>query len=423
MPKTLQQLTIFVSGPTGTESEKAALQTIAEEITHRLEKTQFVTLRVTGWPESIRPSVGLDVQAEVDRQVGESYDIYIGIFGHRFGTPTPRAGSGTEEEFNLAFKRFQDDSTCVKIMFYFNHTPIDPFTIDIDQLQRVLRFRENLRARGVLYSDFNDTAEFANLVRKHLDNLIIDEWRENTWSSQGQSVPEFAITDAQPLLESNKESEHFLVPQTSEFDQAAESSEDDERGILEYATDFHEASVALVEVMLGITRETVRVGEAIQVRTSESEKLNQQIQSEQMVGGSRMLPIHLTKARETVDHAASDLNDFVAAMSAHVGKYKFHNRLFFDSLAHLFSSRAELGKKVTAEEHQAISEMIRVIENCISSNTMFQSTINSVPALTGKFKRARQRASAVLGELTAEMSFATVEAKRLLDEAVGELCE
>ena len=39
MPKSLQQLTIFVSGPSGTESEKAALRVVAQEINRRVEKT------------------------------------------------------------------------------------------------------------------------------------------------------------------------------------------------------------------------------------------------------------------------------------------------------------------------------------------------------------------------------------------------
>jgi len=40
-----------------------------------------------GWG-SLVPGVGPDAQAVINNQVGEDYDIYIGILGHRFGTQT-----------------------------------------------------------------------------------------------------------------------------------------------------------------------------------------------------------------------------------------------------------------------------------------------------------------------------------------------
>jgi len=144
MARTLHQLTIFVSGPSDVDSEKAAVRVVAEEINRRSEKTHAVTLRVFGWPEDIRPGVGTDAQSEINRQVGTDFDIYIGILRSRFGTPTTRAGSGTEEEFEDTLRRFQKDSTSVRVLFYFKRDAEDPFSLDIEQLQKVRHFRDNL---------------------------------------------------------------------------------------------------------------------------------------------------------------------------------------------------------------------------------------------------------------------------------------
>ncbi len=50
----------------------------------------------------------------------------------------------------------------------------------------------------------------------------------------------------------------------------------------------------------------------------------------------------------------------------------------------------------------------------------FQASISHVPALTGRFKRSRKRAAAILGELVAEMSFSIQEARSLLEEMGGD---
>ena len=182
MARTLHQLTIFVSGPSHVDAEKAALRTVVEEINRRSEKTHAVTLRVVGWPDDIRPGVNTDPQSEVGHQVGSAFDIYVGVLGSRFGTPTVRGGSGTEQEFNEALSRFQSDSTAVRLLFYFKRDVEDPFSIDPNQLQKVQDFRQRLGGRGVLYQNFRDTAEFTQLVREHLDSLIIDEWQDSKWS-------------------------------------------------------------------------------------------------------------------------------------------------------------------------------------------------------------------------------------------------
>ena len=43
--------------------------------------------------------LGIDAQDVINRQLGE-YDIFLGIMNTRFGSPTHRADSGTEEEFD-----------------------------------------------------------------------------------------------------------------------------------------------------------------------------------------------------------------------------------------------------------------------------------------------------------------------------------
>jgi len=188
MSKKLIQLTIVVSGTTDTDSEKAALRPVVEDLNKLLEKPHGITLRVRSWPDDVRPGVNTDPQAEVSRQLGSEYDIYVGLLGSRFGTPTPRFGSGTEEEFEEALKRFKEDSQSVRLLFYFKQSIENAFSLDLDGLQKVTNFRDSLPRRGILYRDFTDTAAFVQLVREHLYNMILEELKDGTWIAPAAAV-------------------------------------------------------------------------------------------------------------------------------------------------------------------------------------------------------------------------------------------
>jgi hypothetical protein len=59
------------------------------------------------------------VLREAYKQIGDKYDIFIGMLSTKFGSRTPRAGSGTEEEFNRGYGRFIKNPNELRIVFYF----------------------------------------------------------------------------------------------------------------------------------------------------------------------------------------------------------------------------------------------------------------------------------------------------------------
>lgn len=421
MSRALQQITIFVSGTSETDSERAALRRIVEELNPRLEKTHSVTLRVVGWPDDVRPGVNVDPQAEINRQCGATFDIYLGILGTRFGTPTPRAESGTEEEFRGAVTRFQADSTLVRILFYFRKGSDDCFTLDLDQLQRVRRFRDALPSWGVLYRDFRDTAEFTRLVTDHLYDLVIDEWQGQQWSSvpgahQGQPV---VASGARDLVSTDP-----LAGQSASGNTVGEplrSVEDDEElGLLEYVAGFHEAVAGITEIMGQMSQVTERIGGQFEARTVEANVIRQEHEKVKELGGSRAEQEFVGKARETADQAAADLDEFVADMTPSVGLYRLHGRALFTNLRNALIAGSEFGNDNDKGNREALVTLIEALQRCREQLGSFQSIVSQVPALTGKFKRARKRAAVILGDLIAEMSFSIDEAKRALKEVGGQ---
>ena len=410
MARVLHQLTIFVSGPSRVDAEKAALRAVVKEINRRSEKTLAVTLRVVGWPDDIRPGVNTDPQSEVGHQVGSNFDIYVGVLGSHFGTPTRRGGSGTEQEFDEALSRFQRDSTAIRLLFYFKRGVEDPFSIDPSQLQKVQDFRQRLGGRGVLYRDFQDTAIFTQLVREHLDSLIIDEWQDGKWSKAVTPLPKDPDPSAQAIP---------TVQRQPGLDSGDVQGEDDELGVLEYAAAVNEASEALTAALHAITQETNRIGGEIRARSAEIDLINKEWEQQQAVGGSRVQQQFLAKAQKIVDLSAGNLNDFATAMAPNVEEFKVQNRALFDNRRRVVEEQAELGPQGSAENREALSKLIPIIHESRKQSMAFQASISHVPALTGRFKRSRKRAAAILGELVAGMSFLIQEATAVLEKMGG----
>ena len=413
MARTLHQLTVFVSGPSGTEAEKAALRKVAEEISRRMEKTHGVTLRVVSWPDDFRPGLNSDPQSEVNRQLGSDWDIYVGVLGSRFGNATPREASGTQEEFESALARFQQDSTSVRLLFYFKRSTEDPFLLDIDQLQQVRAFRDSLGGRGVLYRDFTDTHEFTQRVREHLDSLIIDEWRDGAWATV--SVEASAVTLARRSTEATEDA----FPSAS-LGVADDDPQELELGLLEYVAAFNEAVESISEIMTALGAATERIGEKMSARTAEINELQADFEQHKNVGGSRAQQQFIGKNRAIVDQAAEDLDEFVRAMAPRVAEYTTQNRALFENYRRAFVVPNEFGERDTRHDRRALARLISSTTESREKVMGFQASVGGLPGLTGKFKRSRRRASAVLGEMIAEMSFAVDEASAVLKDMGGE---
>src|SRR5689334_20332565 len=117
MPDLLKRLRIFVSCPDEMSSHLPIIEAIARELSPVFEDLKGLSLKVMNWKLDIAPGVASDPQARIDEQL--RYDLYIGLLGTRFGTPTANAGSGTEHEFKEAYRRYVENPSSVRLLFYF----------------------------------------------------------------------------------------------------------------------------------------------------------------------------------------------------------------------------------------------------------------------------------------------------------------
>ena len=106
-----------------------------------------LVLELLRWETHAYPSMGRP-QSVINAQIGD-YDVFVGILWKRFGTPTGRAESGTEEEFRLAFDSWKKTKR-PHILLYFYTAPLVPpkSAEEVRQLGLVIDFRERKKQRG-----------------------------------------------------------------------------------------------------------------------------------------------------------------------------------------------------------------------------------------------------------------------------------
>jgi hypothetical protein len=94
MARTVSELRVFVASPDDVKEERDLLEDVISKFNIDRGKTEEIRLDLVRWETHCFPGINTDVQANVNDQIGDNYDIFIGIMWKKFGTPTPRAALG-----------------------------------------------------------------------------------------------------------------------------------------------------------------------------------------------------------------------------------------------------------------------------------------------------------------------------------------
>jgi hypothetical protein len=167
---------IFLASPGDTKDERLAADEVVDEINKSIGSRDNFRLELLKWENDTYPSMGIDGQDVINQQIGSDYQIFVGIMFKKFGTPTKRAGSGTAEEFELAYERFTNKND-IQIMFYFNSCPI-PQDADLMQFQKVREFKKKIEDLGAYHKPFESTKDFEKKLRMDLTRYVKDILRK-----------------------------------------------------------------------------------------------------------------------------------------------------------------------------------------------------------------------------------------------------
>lgn len=184
MPKISYRITVFISSPSDLKIEREVALDVIDQINHDIGSMENFHLIPLTWESSTFSSKGDYAQAVINRQIGDEYDIFLGMMAGKFGTPTPNFASGTEEEFNLALQRHRE-TALPEMAFLFSDALRRPSEINLSDYQNIEEFRKRIGSLGILYKTYQDETQ----LRLHLWRALVGLARKLMNSSVLREAP------------------------------------------------------------------------------------------------------------------------------------------------------------------------------------------------------------------------------------------
>lgn len=193
-------LNVLIASPSDVSAERDAVESAIQEWNGNHHERMGIMLQPVRWETHSYPASGDRPQAILNKQIVDSGDILIGIFGYKLGTPTGKAQSGTIEEI----EEFRKAGKYVAL--YFSKADV-PRTADLEQLKALADYQRE-RQKDTLYGTFQSTEELRRLVTQHLPKIVaevsqsIEDLTPRTASTQTPStyVPRVAPSESKQDL-------------------------------------------------------------------------------------------------------------------------------------------------------------------------------------------------------------------------------
>lgn len=170
MPQKVDLLKVFISCPGDVDEERKIVRKVCESISNVTRKNKSIEVRAIDYKENIIPQItGEEAQNVIDAQLKiEDYDIYIGIFWHRYGDPLKNGIVPTVSEFEQALNKFKATRKWPRIQFYFKGVEYKPKNeYEARQLDEISDFRKRIQKLGY-YSGFDNALTFQNAISQFI---------------------------------------------------------------------------------------------------------------------------------------------------------------------------------------------------------------------------------------------------------------
>lgn len=215
MVQTISLYKLFLASPSDVKEERQIVESVIHEFNTIYAAQLNARVELCSWEKSTYPSIGKYPQAVVNSQIGDEYDIFLGILWTRFGSKTLNYESGTEEEFYRALER-NKKANKVQIMMYFNVEAVPLDSLDLEQYSKVRAFQKQIEAHGCYYFTYVGSENFKDDLRSHLFK-VIENWNVGNVSSTadsnltnlpvivGSTEEELGLLEFQDLLDTKSE--------------------------------------------------------------------------------------------------------------------------------------------------------------------------------------------------------------------------
>lgn len=393
MPRTEQVLSIFLASPGDVSEERRRVKDVVDTWNTSWSRELSVRLDLLQWETDAYPDAGDDAQDVINRQIPDDWDLFIGLMWCRFGTPTARAGSGTEEEFQRAVDRRNTADSRVALLLYFKDGPIAPSKIDPTQLAGVRSFQDEARSLGLLTWSFNDADDFERLLSVHITKHV-QEWRRAANS----------VVQPRPPVKQQSTSTVPADPQSevSKIAQARAESEDD--GYLDLFEEFSTRSTEIQEISERLNAAQNHLTE----KTNEGRLELERLGSGPNPGSHRAFRASIAKVAEEMLAYAKIVND-------ESPRFRLAMDKSMSALLKLMNISGDLFPDQLSEAKTAAFVLLQTLAGSRTAIQGFRDSTIALPKMSKEINAAKRRQAEALAGLISEFE----RAERLLSEGIA----
>lgn len=166
MAKNVVKYDLLISCPGDVQDEIEIIKECVEEFNEKFSDTLGVMVQTRHWKTSSFSQSGGKPQDLLNEQFVNDCDAAVAVFWTRFGTPTDKYGSGTEEEIEIMLEANR------QVFMYFSDKPVPPSAYQAAQIERINEFREKYKDRGI-YFPYSSNEDFRKMFFSHLTSYFL----------------------------------------------------------------------------------------------------------------------------------------------------------------------------------------------------------------------------------------------------------
>ena len=168
MAQNIVQYKLLISCPSDIKDEINIIRDVIKQFNEQYTDVLGIEVKEKHWSTDSFSQSGERPQSILNEQIVNDCDAAVAVFWSRFGTPTGRYGSGTEEEIELMLEKGR------QVFMYFSEKTMSPELFDAEEQARIKEFRDKYRNRG-LYFTYSSNDEFRKLFFAHLSKYFISK--------------------------------------------------------------------------------------------------------------------------------------------------------------------------------------------------------------------------------------------------------
>ncbi|MDR1616115.1 MAG: hypothetical protein LBR98_03800, partial [Syntrophomonadaceae bacterium] len=167
------------------------IKTAVDEFNKYAKLNLSIGIDLVHWSTDSYPESGGPPQSLLNKQIVDSADAAVAIFWTRFGTPTDKYGSGTEEEISELLNSGR------QVFLYFLDIPVPPSMTDTvgyhEQRAKVSAYKKMFSGKGI-YCDIPDLGALKKQFSRHLALYFTQRLAEDSGVIRKTNHSELFIT-------------------------------------------------------------------------------------------------------------------------------------------------------------------------------------------------------------------------------------